>query len=97
MKTKAEILRILEEMRPELERKYGVARLAIFGSYARGEQHADSDVDILVEVDPSIGLRFVVLAEELEEALGTRVELITTRALKPSHFKFIQEDLIDVA
>jgi len=44
--------------------------MALFGSYARGDQQAGSDVDILVEVDPSIGLDFVTLAERIEKLLG---------------------------
>ncbi|MBN2271270.1 MAG: nucleotidyltransferase domain-containing protein [Sedimentisphaerales bacterium] len=56
MITKEEILSALAKDRFELESRYKVRKLALFGSYARGDQRADSDVDILVEVDPSIGL-----------------------------------------
>ena len=48
MKTKAEILEILRKQKPELVRRYGIKRLALFGSYAREDQRDDSDVDILV-------------------------------------------------
>lgn len=71
MKTAADVLTILRESKPDLERKYRVRRIALFGSYARGDQREDSDVDILVDVDASIGLDFVTLAEELEANLGT--------------------------
>jgi predicted nucleotidyltransferase len=53
-------------------------------------------VDILVEVDPSIGLRFVTLAERLESLLEQHVDLVSTRAVKPSLQKQIQAELIDV-
>ena len=56
VKTKEEVLRILQQEKPELARLYGVKRLALFGSYSREHQREESDVDILVEVDPSIGL-----------------------------------------
>ncbi len=82
MKTKEEVLRILQQEKPELARLYGVKRLALFGSYARGHQREDSDVDILVEVDPSIGLGFVELAERIEGALGIRAEVVSRRAIK---------------
>ncbi|MBA2744392.1 MAG: nucleotidyltransferase domain-containing protein [Chthoniobacterales bacterium] len=50
-------------------------RIALFGSYARDTQiSGESDIDLLVEVDPSIGLGFVTLANRLEQLLGTRVE-----------------------
>ena len=52
MKGKEEILQTLKKAKPELVWRYGLKRLALFGSYARGEQREDSDVDILVEVDP---------------------------------------------
>ena len=52
MKTKAEILEILRRENPELARRYGLRRLAVFGSYAREDQREDSDVDILLEIEP---------------------------------------------
>jgi len=96
MKTKEEVLRILQQEKPELARRYGVKRLALFGSYARDDQRGDSDVDILVEVDPSIGLGFVELAERIEEALGVRAEVVSRRAIKPRYWEVIKEELIDV-
>ena len=83
MRNTQEILRLLEDAKPELARRFGVRRLAIFGSYARGEQREESDVDILVEVDPSIGLGFVDLAESIESLLGLRSEVVSRRAIKP--------------
>jgi len=96
MKTKEEILEILRRAKPELAQKYGVKRLGLFGSYARGEQREDSDVDIVVEVDPSIGLRFVDLAEFLESLLGIRTEVVSQRALKPQHWELVKKELIHV-
>ena len=96
MKTKQEVLRILQQEKPELVRRYAVKRLALFGSYARGDQRDDSDVDVLVEVDPAIGLGFVELAERIEGALGVRAEVVSRRAIKPRYWEVIQEDLIDV-
>ena len=96
MKTQEEVLRILQREKPELVRDYGVKRLALFGSYARNDQDEDSDVDILVEVDPSIGLGFVELAERIEGALGVRAEVVSRRAIKPRYWEVIKEDLIDV-
>lgn len=67
----------------------------MFGSWARGEATEQSDIDILVEVDPTIGLRFVDLANELESALGRRVDLVSRRAVKPALWEIIRPDLID--
>ena len=51
----AEFARILQEHMPELERQYGVASLALFGSYVRGEEREDSDLDVLVDLKPTNG------------------------------------------
>ena len=96
MKTKGEILKILQEEKPELMRRFGLKRLALFGSYARDDQREDSDVDIMVEVEPSIGLGFVDLADRLENVLGIRTEVVSRRAIKPRYWEVIREELIDV-
>src|SRR5262245_30919107 len=82
MKTKAEILEILRKEKPELVQLYGLKRLALFGSYAREDQREDSDVDILVEIDPQIRLGFVELADRIEDALSIRTEVVSRRATR---------------
>ena len=79
-----------------LQQEFPLRRMALFGSWARNEQTETSDVDILVEVDPSIGLRFVTLAERLESLLEQHVDLVSSRAVKPHLLKQIQAELIDV-
>jgi uncharacterized protein len=95
MSTLEEILAALREQHAILSRRYPIQRLALFGSWARGDAREDSDVDILVEVAPSIGLRFVDLGDQLEEALGRRVDLVSRRAIKPAYWKKIEAELID--
>jgi predicted nucleotidyltransferase len=95
MSTPEEILATLREQHTRLSQRYPIRRLALFGSWARGDAREDSDVDVMVEVDPSIGLRFVDLGEELEQALGRRVDLVSRRAIKPSLWKRIEPELID--
>ena len=94
--TKQEILSVLVQNKSELENRFKVRRLAIFGSYARGDQRPDSDVDILVDIDPSVGLEFVTLAEQIEQLLGLPVELVSRRAIKANKLKYIERDLIYV-
>ena len=96
MRTRQDVLDRLRSARPELAREFGVTRLALFGSYARGDQREDSDVDVLVEVDPSIGMRFVDLAERIEALLGVRSDVVSRRAIAPRHWAHIQRDLVDV-
>ncbi len=95
MPTREQILATLREQHALLRQRYPIERLALFGSWARGDAREDSDIDVLVEVAPSIGLRFVDLGDELEKALGRRVDLVSRRAIKPSLWKQIESDLID--
>jgi uncharacterized protein len=95
MTAKEQIISTLREQRALLGHRYPIRRLALFGSWARGDAHEKSDVDVLVEVDPSIGMGFVELAEELERALGRHVDLVSRRAIKPAYWKRIEPELID--
>jgi uncharacterized protein len=97
MKTRDEVLNILRQARHDLSSRYPITRITLFGSYARGQQQEDSDIDILIDVDPSIGLRFVTLANELEGLLGQRVELVTSRAIAPKMKSLLEADSIEVA
>jgi predicted nucleotidyltransferase len=82
MKTLEEIKRILLEHKEEIRQKYGIIILGVFGSYARGEQKETSDVDIIVELERPIGLRFFELWDYLENILGIKVDVLTLSALK---------------
>lgn len=95
MPTSEKILATLREQRTLLSRRYPIRRMALFGSWARGDAREDSDVDVMVEVDPSIGLRFVELGDDLEKALGRPVDLVSRRAIKHSLWKRIEPELID--
>jgi len=98
MKSLEEILRILREHKGELAQRYGVQELAIFGSYARGEQTLVSDVDILVTLGKPLVLRFFELWDYLENLLGLQVDLLTPNAVrqKPLLWESAQHDLVYV-
>ena len=77
----AEFAQILRDHMPELEREYGVASLALFGSYVRGEEREDSDLDVLVNLNRPMGLlAFIALGDYLTELVGRQVDLTTTRS-----------------
>lgn len=93
MPTLGEITEILRAHRPSLARKYGIRTLAVFGSYARGDQSPRSDLDVLVDFEFSPGLEFVDLAEELENILGMHVDLVSRGALDKRSYESISPDL----
>jgi predicted nucleotidyltransferase len=70
----------------------------LFGSFARGESDARSDLDLLVEFDdrPLTLLQFVALEEELSDLLGVKVDLVERQALKPRIGRRILDELIPV-
>ena len=94
--TATSLLARLKEAMPEIQERYKVRSMALFGSCARGDCKPDSDVDIVVEVDPSIGLEFVSLAEVLQDLLGRQVDLVSRRAISPRHWAHISRDLLYV-
>ena len=67
--------------------------MAIFGSYSRNEQDKNSDLDIVVEFNDKIGIRFIDLAEELEKLIGFKVDLVSRKGIKEKYFERIKEDL----
>ena len=86
----------LEQHKKRLMDKYGLCLLAIFGSYARNEQLEHSDVDILVDFIKPIGLEFVDLAEELEQILRIRVDLVSKKGVKDQYLISIEKELVYV-
>lgn len=70
--------------------------MAIFGSYSRKEHTDFSDLDILVEFSDRIGIRFVDLADDLENIVGFKVDLVSKKGIKEKYLKSIHSDLIYV-
>ena len=92
-----ELIRVIREHLPDLRERYGVESLGIFGSYARGEQREDSDLDVLVEFFRTPDLfEFVALKHELSDILGINVDLVMKDALKPRIGKRILQEVIQV-
>ena len=98
MKDLEEIRSILRSHRRELKERYHVEDIALFGSYARGEQTDASDLDILVTLSAPLGWEFVDLHDYLEELLETEVDVVTRGAVdrKPLLRQYIEKDLIRV-
>jgi predicted nucleotidyltransferase len=99
-----DILERLKGELPYLQEKYGVKRIALYGSFARSEQAEKSDVDLLVELARPLGFEFVDLADYLEKVLGRKVDLATFSTFQHSkqdprrrHIAFkVEKDLVYV-
>jgi predicted nucleotidyltransferase len=86
MKTVSEISQILQDQKPYLAEKYGVAEIGIFGSYVRGEQRPDSDLDILIELERPARISLIDVVElelYLSDLLDIKVDLAVKKNLKP--------------
>ena len=83
MKNRDEILTILRSEKARLQATYPVQSLALFGSVVRGEANENSDVDVLIELGPGVGLfGFCDIEEQLGKALGAKVDLVPRGGLK---------------
>ncbi|MCK5286741.1 MAG: nucleotidyltransferase family protein [Thermodesulfovibrionia bacterium] len=97
MESLEEIKKKIQKHKKELVKNYGVREIGIFGSYVRGEQGENSDVDVLVELEKPIGFfKFLELEEQLMKIMGLKVDLVTKKALKPIIGKYILEELVSV-
>ena len=95
---KSEVIRILNGQRKELQERFYISSLSLFGSVARDEADADSDVDLLVEFNEPVGLfQFIELQQRLEELLDCKVDLGTPRSLKPRIKEQVLQEAIRVA
>jgi hypothetical protein len=75
--TREKVIEILRKELSYLVSEYGVKKIGLFGSYAKGSPAKGSDIDILVEFDRPIGLKFMEFAEYLEKLLGRGVNILT--------------------
>lgn len=96
MKTLQEIKSTLSSHKSRLFKDYPIKSMAIFGSYSRKEQKDISDLDILIEFSDRIGIRFVDLADDLEQIVGFKVDLVSKKGIKDKYLKSIDSDLIYV-
>ena len=95
--TLSEITDILKKSEKELNRRYRIKRIGIFGSFIRNETRKDSDLDILVEFeqDADIGLlKFVEIENYLSDLLGVKVDLVEKSALKPRIGRHILKEVV---
>lgn len=94
-RTKA--LELLSQHKSLLSEKFGVTRLALFGSTVRDAAHDDSDIDVLVAFDgAATSKRYFGVQFYLEDLLKCPVDLVTEKALRPELRPFIEREMINV-
>ena len=87
----------IREQLPELRQRFKVKSLGVFGSYVKGKQTEDSDLDLLVEFYETPGLlRFIAMENYLSDLLGVKVDLVMKDALKPAIGKRILAEVVPV-
>ncbi|WP_319506281.1 nucleotidyltransferase family protein [uncultured Methanolobus sp.] len=91
------IKKIIRDKAPEIKTKFKADVVGIFGSYARGEQHSGSDVDVLVRFDKGATLLDLVgLSDYLEELLCVPVDVVSEKALHPMMRDDVMNELVVV-
>ena len=96
MYTLDKILTILQKHKLALQEKYPIEAIGVFGSYARGEATENSDIDIAVEINGSMGLSFVALANEIETLFGTKVDVVPIVSIRSDYLPGIERDIVYV-
>ncbi len=90
-------LDILTRLKPELAKRFGVTRLALFGSTVRNEATEESDIDIVISFNaPATSKTYFGAQFLLEDELGKTVDLVTEKALRPELKLFIEQEAINV-
>ncbi len=91
-----EVQSVLKQLKPQLMSKYGVSSLGLFGSIVRDDFTDQSDIDIVVEFSKPIDTDFFDLADELEEKLNRKVDLVSRNGIKPRYYEAIEPEILYV-
>ncbi len=92
--TKLEIIEFLRSHKDEMHEKFGLIKIGLFGSYVRGEQREDSDIDLVVEIESDNKFRsFFGLKAYLEESFQKNIDLGIEESVKPTVRKYIQKEI----
>jgi predicted nucleotidyltransferase len=93
MACRQEISETIREHFQFLRETFGVRRIALFGSVARGEAKEDSDVDLVVEFNRPVGVRLAALVEYLEGLLHRKVDILTMEGLRNIRVRRVAEEI----
>lgn len=91
--TREKVVEILRKELPHFVSEYGVKRIGLFGSYAKGAPTKGSDIDILVEFERPIGLKFIEFAGYLERLLGRSIDILTPVGIESIRVERVARDI----
>lgn len=99
MQSLEKIKATLAKHKQELSENYKIREIGVFGSYVKGNQRKQSDVDILVEFEASANLSlldFIGLENYLSDLLGVKVDLVEKQTLKPRIGKHVLDEVVEI-
>ena len=92
-----QIIRQLQEVKPTLQKEFGLTEIALFGSSSRKDNRTDSDIDLLIDLSKNTSSDFFNIAFELQDLFHpVKVDIVTRKGIKTSYFNSIEKDLIYV-
>lgn len=91
--TTEQVTHILRQQLPYLSTEYGVKRLGIFGSYAKGTQKEQSDIDLVAEFERPLGLKFIELTDYLEQIFEVPVDVLTLVGVEAIRNRKVSENI----
>jgi len=96
---KSEILNYLQEQQPYFHHTFGINFIGLFGSYSRGDETKNSDIDILYNINKDKKLsmfKYLKITSQLEDFFHKKIDLVRVDTLKPTVKKYVDKDLIYV-
>jgi predicted nucleotidyltransferase len=96
MEQLSKIKQVLQQLKPELSRRFHVQSLGLFGSVVRDDFSPSSDIDIIVDFNRPVGIEFIDLADYIEQHLQKKVDLVSRRGVKDKYFKAIEREIVYV-
>ncbi len=91
------ILRKIRENRGMLEKEFGIVKVRVFGSYVRGQQRENSDLDLIVKFKKTPGfIKLMQIEEKLSSILGVKVDLLTEEGISPYIKEYVEKEAIEI-
>ena len=95
MLNRERIFELLRARYPLLATEFGVSKIGLFGSFAKGQPDETSDIDIVVEFDRPVGFQFIELVGYLENLLGRKVDVLTPAGIQGIRIERIAKNIAE--